>query len=244
VVGLATPLVRLRATRIGDNLVQNRFIRIVAACAVGAATIAACSSSSEPAASTSGKPTDAATVDTVQSTDSSAADPGATADGLEALIVTSSPPGYAQIDDSEADTGPSDLAKAVRDDGGADAEAVLADAGFVSGYQRSWQTEDGSGMIIDFLYQFSKADGAVSYGDRMLGVLDGATGLKAVPFAVDEMPGASGRSLTNFLSDGRLGASVVFSKSGYLVQIVVIGPTDIENQSLVRQIALDQYNRL
>jgi hypothetical protein len=208
--------------------------------------LAACSSDSESAAPASGATTGAAAVETALPTDISAvvADTVATAGSLEALLITSLPAEYAQIDDSEADTGPSDLAKAVSDDGGADAEAVLTGAGFVDGYQRSWQTEDQSSTIIVFLYQFSKADGAASYRDRTIDTFDSEATLKALAFKVDGIPDASGRSLTNLEADGRLASSVVFSKIGYMVQIVVVGPTDNANQILARQLALDQFNRL
>ena len=208
--------------------------------------LATCSSDSKSAAPTGGQTTGAAAVETALPADVSAvvADTVVAAGPLEALLITLLPAEYAQIDDSEADTGPSDLAKAVSDDGGADAEAVLTAAGFVNGYQRSWQTDDQSSLIIVFLYQFSKADGAASYADRTLDTFDTDAVLKAVPFKVDGIPGASGRSLTNLEADGRLASAVLFSKTGYLVQIVVVGPTDNANQILVRQLALDQFNRL
>jgi hypothetical protein len=167
-----------------------------------------------------------------------------TAGSLEDLLITSVPEGFVQIDDDVADTGPSDLAKAVRDDGGPDAEAVLTDAGFVGGYQRSWQTEDASGLIIVFLYQFSDASGASSYGDRMIETFDNDPTFEAVPFDVDGIPDVAARSLTNLAADGGLASSVVFTKNGYLVQIVVLGPTDSANQTLAGQLALDQYNLL
>jgi hypothetical protein len=98
--------------------------------------------------------------------------------------------------------------------------------------------------IIVFLYQFSKADGATSYGGRTIDTFDTDTTLKAVPFKVDGIPDASGRSLTNLEADGGLASSVVFSKTGYLVQIVVVGLTNNANQTLAQKLALDQFNRL
>ena len=67
------------------------------------------------------------------------------------LLITSVPSGYAQQPDSVGDTGPSDLAKAIRDDGSPDARAVLTQDGFVVGYQRLWRTADKREIIV-FLF--------------------------------------------------------------------------------------------
>lgn len=224
---------------------QNHLSRI-AVCAAGAVMVVACGSDPRPAATSGEETTTAPAVETAPPTDDTVGvtDTVSAADSLEGLLVTSVPEGYIQIDDAIADTGPSDLAKAVRADGGTDAEAVLTGAGFVSGYQRSWQTEDETGLIIVFLYQFSDSSGASSYGARTIETFDSDPTLEAVPFEVDGIPDVAARSLTSLEADGRLGASVVFTKNGYLVQIVVLGPTDGENQALAGQLALDQYNLL
>lgn len=224
---------------------QDHLSRI-AVCVAGAVMLVACGSDPRPAATSGGETTTATAVQTSPPTDDTVGvtDAASAAESLENLLITSLPEGFVQIDDDIADTGPSDLAKAVRDDGGADAEAVLTDAGFVSGYQRSWQTEDESGLIIVFLYEFSDAGGAASYGDRTIETFDNEPTFEAVPFDVDGIPDVAARSLTNLAADGGLASSVVFTKNGYLVQIVVLGPTDSDNQALAGQLALDQYNRL
>ena len=72
---------------------------------------------------------------------------------LAGRLVTDVPPGYLRQVDSVGDTGPSDLEKAVRDDGEPDARSVLVADGFVAGYQRLWAKGDDA-KIIDFVYEF------------------------------------------------------------------------------------------
>jgi hypothetical protein len=64
--------------------------------------------------------------------------------------------------DSFGDTGPSTLAKAIRDEGEPDAARVLARDGFARGYQRLWMNAGGDQIIV-FLYQFATATGASRY---------------------------------------------------------------------------------
>jgi hypothetical protein len=214
--------------------VQNYFTRICA-CAVTAILLAACGSDAK---STDTTMADVAIETTVPS------DTASTSSDLEGLLVTSLPAGFTQLDDSDVDTGPSDFAKAVSDDGGTDAEEVLTSTGFVSGFQRAWESEDGSTRIVVFLYEFSKAEGAATYRDRVVEPFETDATLTAVPFDVNGIPDAIGRSLTNLVSEGDLAAAVVFSSGVHLVQVAVLGPTDEANQTLAQQVALDQFSRL
>lgn len=212
---------------------QKNFNRI-AVCALAAFLLFACGSDEKRAAEESNA-----------AAETSSAPKTATADGtLEDLLITSVPEGFERIDDDEVGAGPSDFAKAVSDDGGADAEEVLTSAGFVSGYQRGWQTTDQSGRIIVFLYEFSKADGAGAYADRAIEGYDADPSIEPTPFDVEGIPDASGRSLTNLLADGQVAAAVVFTKAGYLVQIWVLGADVDESQALAQELALDQFSRL
>ncbi len=220
---------------------MNHFTR-GAACVIGTVLLIACSSGSQPAAGARDTAPGAVSETSGRTRDSAA---GTAIDPLEALLITALPSGFTKVDDSEADTGPSDLAKAAKDDGGGtNSAAILTDAGFVAGYQRAWQTADQSSVIILFLYEFATKDGATSYGDRLIGFFDSESTLKAVPFNVEGVPLAAGRSMTSLEADARLSAAVVFSKDGFLVQLVVIGPTDVENQTLVRKLSIDQLGRL
>lgn len=86
---------------------------------------------------------------------------------LEKLLLTRVPPGFRVQPDNLYDTGPSTLAKAIRDEGGtrAAARALRAD-GFVRGYQRLWAAQPASRQILVFLYQFKTAAGANAYYRR------------------------------------------------------------------------------
>jgi hypothetical protein len=162
-------------------------------------------------------------------------------DPLEQLLITSVPEGFAQVDDELVETGPSDLAKAIIDDGEPDAEQVLTDAGFVRGYQRLWETEDQSRLAIVFLYEFTDPDGAAVYADRALQLTEGNAAVTPVEFDVDGIPGAVGRTLSD---DTGVSTFIVFTSSNYLVQIAVVDSEEAASQDLAQQLSVDQLARL
>ena len=225
---------------------MHRRIRRLMAGAVGALVIASCSSddsTGDAGVDTTDVPVVETSVplETVPTVPEETAATVATDDPLEQLLLTSVPEGFAQVDDELGDTGPSDLAKAIRDDGEPDAEQVLTDAGFVRGYQRFWETEDQSGLIIVFLYEFSDPDGAAAYAERALQLTEGNAAVTPVEFDVEGIPGAVGRLLSD-----ETGASsfVVFTSSNYLVQIVVVDTEEAASQDLAQRLSLDQFARL
>lgn len=157
-------------------------------------------------------------------------------DALVARLLVELPPGYERQPDDVGDTGPSDLDKAVRDDGAPDARQVLEADGFVAGYQRMW-AKDQEGLIVDFVYQFSSPAGAVHYRDRTLQSLAGEPG--ATELAVPGVPGATG---VRIVEDDEHTAVVFVTRGGLLGQVVVVGPdagTDAVPVALARQ----QYDR-
>ncbi len=88
-----------------------------------------------------------------------------------APVVIEEVDGFTQQADDVGDTGPSDLAKAILDDGEPDAERVLNETGFRAGYQRLW--EDGAGdEVLVVVSEFCNEDGAERYGNRPIEVLD------------------------------------------------------------------------
>jgi hypothetical protein len=164
--------------------------------------------------------------------------PSAQAAALEAKLIKTPLAGYKQEADDVGDTGPSDLDKAVRDDGNDDARAELTKDGFVAGYQRYWTKGDNE--LIDFLYQFSNATGAANYTKR---TTDSATetdeGTTITEFAVTGIPG--GKGYLAHSSDGD-SALVVFTRGVYSAQVVLNGTdaTQANAQSLAKQ----QYDNL
>ncbi|MGD9795031.1 MAG: hypothetical protein AB7V43_16290 [Acidimicrobiia bacterium] len=83
------------------------------------------------------------------------------------------------------DTGPTDLAKAISDDGGSDAEQFLTDAEFVDGYQQLFIANAEDQLVVQ-LFRFATADGATSYLQRWSSSL-ASTGQ---PFGVINLPDA------------------------------------------------------
>ena len=163
-----------------------------------------------------------------------------TTDPLETLLVTSVPARYLRQDDSVGDTGPSDLAKAVADDGEPDAQSALTSSGFVHGYQRLWETKGGDQLIV-FLYQFASASGSSSYGARIVDFWKADTSASVKTIAVPQIPGAAGLEIT----DTSISAvSVTFSKGPYLVEVLTNGSVAADLRTLAQQIAADQYKRL
>ena len=162
-------------------------------------------------------------------------------DDLSRVLITAVPAGYAVQPNNVGDTGPSDLAKAVRDDGSADARAVLTRDGFVRGYQRLWSKSDNE-QIIGFLYQFNDHTGAVDYGKRT--VADLAKGDKNVTVTPFDVPGIDGASGATGHDPTFSSSVVVFAKGPYLVQLVVNGPTPTGQPDIVRALAADQFSRL
>ena len=150
-------------------------------------------------------------------------------------MLQSVPAGYAQQPDGVGDTGPSDLNKAVHDDGNSDARQVLTADGFVAGYQRFW-ARNANDQIMDFVYQFDRPQGALSYMARSENEASTA-GARAI--AVNGVPGAYAYAIA-----GNQGPVVVIllPRAGYLAQIVIHGAD--ATVVLGNQLAQEQYQLL
>ena len=163
--------------------------------------------------------------------------PTSATDALEPKLISTVLAGYKLEPDSVGDTGPSDLDKAVRDDGDADARAALTSAGFVAGYQRLWTKGDNE--IVDFVYEFKSNTGAESYRARTDKAATSDKSMTVTAFAVAGVPGAKGYSAT----DGKnTSAIVLFTRGGYAVQMDLNG-TDATPANAT-QLAKAQYDKL
>ena len=138
----------------------------------------------------------------------------AATDALRARLLQTLPAGYLMLVDNVDDTGPSDLDKAVRDDGAADARRVLTADGFVAGYQREWAS-GRSRSITEFVYQFATTTGATAYAHRAVPLPPGAAA-----FAVPGVPVA--RGVCASMGDGPA-CLVRLTRGDYVGQIVVDG---------------------
>ena len=174
-------------------------------------------------------------------------DPNATASSvaenmkdLEEALDLAVPDGFVRQPDAVGDTGPSDLEKAIRDDGGDDARDILTKSRFVQGYQRMW-TRSGD-EIVSYVYQFADTAGAVEYTNRLNSdSLAPTEGVSISPFDVPDITGAVG---VNTSEPTLASSSVTFVKGPYSVEIVVSGPTPTGLEALVTALAEEQYSRL
>ena len=152
-------------------------------------------------------------VSTTEPTPKPEPEPGTcTADDLEGAALEPAMlderAGFSLQSDEVADTGPSDLAKAIRDDEQPDAATVLADLGFRRGYQRYWTNRAGNELVA-FVYEFCDAESAAAYGERVFQIVPGLE-----PFEVVGAPGARGMSGSNG------GALVAYATATYETTLV------------------------
>jgi hypothetical protein len=169
------------------------------------------------------------------------ATPGSAA-ALAALLVSAVPAGFVAQPDSVGDTGPSDLAKAARDDGSPNAAVVLHSEGFVQGYQRLWEGPK-SAQIIVFLYQFATPAGADRDFQRSKKGLPSTAPPGSTSFTVDGLPADKLAAMTGSAPDGSA-AIVMFTTGIFNVQVVCNGTASAGLQARAVQIAQDQYQRL
>jgi hypothetical protein len=155
------------------------------------------------------------------------------------------PSGFALQADNVGDTGPSDLAKAVRDDGTAGGRAQLVGAKFIGGYQRLWAGAASTDRDVLYLYKFATTAGARAYmrysfahdiaDQRSQGALSTST------FAAAAIPGASGLRATYAQQSI---AGILCTKGAYLVQALVSGAPGRDQVAAATALAQTLYHRL
>jgi hypothetical protein len=197
-------------------------------------TLAACSGGGKPKASADGQ------VEDPNATASSAPAAKSFEDLSKALDIAV-PDGYVRQPDEVGDTGPSNLDKAIDDDGEDDAREVLTQAHFVRGYQRMWSRSNDDEIVV-YVYQFADKAGAVEYTNRLTAEsapTDGgaSNGRFTVP-AIDGAIGVNGSDASFATS------SVTFVKGPYSVQMVVNSSSPTGLQTLATALAEEQYSRL
>lgn len=160
---------------------------------------------------------------------------------LAKALNIAAPEGYLLQPDQVGDTGPTDIVKASRDDGGDDAQGFLTRTGFVRGYQRQWMRSAGDDFVV-YLYQFANNAGAVEYTNRLkTEATMAADGVTIEQFDVPAINGAVGVNASDatFAS-----SSVTFVKGPYSVQIIVNAKKLTGLPSLAAALAEEQYSRL
>jgi hypothetical protein len=151
------------------------------------------------------------------------------------------PAGYARQPDTVDDTGPSDLEKAVADDGAGDARDVLTRDRFVRGYQREWARNEND-QIVSYVYQFADNAGAVDYTSRVAS--DSRAPIEGVPLGLFDVAGIAGAAGVNGSDPSFATSSVTFVKGPYSVQVVVNSTSPAGLQALATSLAEEQYSRL
>lgn len=154
---------------------------------------------------------------------------------LEARLITAPSLAYVQVPDSIAKSGPSDRAKAVRDDGGSGAAAALTRARFVRGYQRMWGTPSRD-LVGTIVYQFESTTGARSYGTRMRRIVgQGTHGLRLVA-----VPGRPAAVVGVVANRGKFVAAVIRTSGPFLIDIECAGGNAAAVRRLAIRLAADQ----
>ena len=160
---------------------------------------------------------------------------------LAGLLLTTVPARFALLPDRVADTGPTNLAKAIEDEVAPHAADVLRTTGFVRGYQRAWSDAAAERQDTVFLYQFATAAGATQYAANRAGeiVALGARG-PIKTFAV-LLPGAIG--LHSETVDSSF-AVVTVAKGVYAIQATVTDGTNKDQSLDASALAAAQFQRL
>ncbi|MDP9335795.1 MAG: hypothetical protein M3Q30_21160 [Actinomycetota bacterium] len=215
---------------------SNRELRVSSFLLVVLVVGAACSSGS---ASSGGSSTTSTTAGGTTSSSSSTIPEGFAT--LAARMLTNVPRGLALQPDKIADTGATNLDKAIQDAVAPNAAEVLRGAGFVAGYQRSWAGADLAQHDVVFLYQFASAAGAARYVTDRVSELEAANaGLTISRFAV-LIAGAVG--LHSEGPDSSFGV-VVFSKGVYAVEALSTDASKDDQSLAAAALAEAQNQRL
>jgi hypothetical protein len=166
--------------------------------------------------------------------DSGEAPAGCTVDSgdADALVAffPEGPAGFELQADDVGDTGPSDLDKAVADDGEDDAAASLTESGFLAGYQRYW-IDAGESDLVGFLYAFCDGAGAQHYLDRT--IAEGDLGAGVHTFTPAGLSGAFGQS---GVDEGYTAAQVSVVHDRYLV-MAQSGSMDVDDEGTFEVLA-------
>jgi hypothetical protein len=184
------------------------------------ASSSACSGSSGGASGPDVRAADPASTTSTSSSTTIPAVPSSF-DELAARLISDVPAGFVVQPDAVGDTGPSDLAKAIRDDDDpATAGPRLRGERFVRGYQRLWIGSRQAEIIV-FVYQFAAVRGAAedfAYDKAQLASQsDGAR-----TFATTGFPAGTAAAVAGTEGD-KAAAIVLFTTGVFNVQIVSTG---------------------
>jgi hypothetical protein len=194
------------------------------------------------ACSSGGTSSDGSTTTLPISGDTTSSSPTTIPEGyakIASLLLTNVPRGLALQPDKFADTGATNLDKAIQDAVATDAGEVLRRARFVVGYQRSWADADQARQDVVFLYEFASAAGAAQYvTDRVseLETVNADAQLGRFPVLIAGAVGLHSESPNSSFG------VVVFSKGVYVVEALSTDASK-NDQSLTAAALADAQNQ-
>jgi hypothetical protein len=160
---------------------------------------------------------------------------------LKARIVTKVPRNFVAQPDEVGDTGPSDLAKAAKDEGATDGGKELRSEKFLRGYQRLWIGPEHAQIIV-FVYQFGSAAGARHHFARTT-KRSGKPPPGVHTFTATFLPPEQVSGIAGTDKNGSA-AVIAFTSGIYSVQIICNGARLPGLQARAISIAEDQHRRL
>jgi hypothetical protein len=160
---------------------------------------------------------------------------------LASLLLTNVPRGLTLQPDKIADTGATNIDKAIQDAVAPNAAQVLRGAGFTAGYQRSWASADLAQHDVIFLYQFASAAGAARYATDRVSELEAANAALTIGRFAVLIAGAVG--LHSESPDSSFGV-VVFSKGVYAVEALSTDASKNDQSLAAAALAGAQNQRL
>jgi hypothetical protein len=162
--------------------------------------------------------------------------PNTTDAALEAALIDSVPPGFVQVADAEAETGPTDKDKAISQEDARGGREVLAKSDYVNGYQRMWAKGEDA-LLAVAIYVFASEQSASEYNSHNLNLFENES--EGATFAVDGVPG--GKALHEQSSEGDL-VAVGFQRGHYVVSLMFAG-TGVDTAT-ASSLALQQFKNL
>jgi hypothetical protein len=160
---------------------------------------------------------------------------------LAKALTFPAPDGYMLQPDQVGDTGPSDIVKASKDDGGADAQDFLTRTGFLRGYQRMWSRSRSDDFVV-YLYQFATPAGAAEYTNRLKA--DAAAPAPDVTLGQYLVPSIDAAQGVTATAKASANSTVTFVKGPYSVQVIVNSTTPVGLESLATALAEEAYSHL
>ncbi len=222
-------------------MARRAAVMVVAGCV---ALLSACSSShANNAADTSTASSSTTASTTVVPTTTTTAPTGPTsAAELESKLSNVVPPGFRVQPDSVDDTGPSDLAKAARDEGSEDGGAVLRGEHFVRGYQRLW-VDGAKHRLALVVYQFENQAGATENFNRGADLLRATAFGHAFPFPLNGFATGSTLALVAKVP-GEYAVVAMTHRGPFVIQIRLGGAKPEPLEAAVAAMLTDQATRL